>query len=176
METKHKVSWVCIDISIMNYHYLMYHSNTYTVIESLRLEKIIKINKSNPQPNLTMPTNQVPQCHISMFLEHFQGGDSTTSLGSLCQYLTRNIAEKWKITQQRPIQKLVPFSFVEGSLHKRGVLLPECATKSCSTQYTLCRSNMILCCGQCHWISRSLLLAGCGSLFTFPFFMKYSTF
>lgn len=73
METKHKVSWVCIDVSIMNYHYLMYHGNTYIFIESLRLEKAIKINKSNHKPILTMPINQVPQCHISMFIEHFQG-------------------------------------------------------------------------------------------------------
>ena len=41
-------------------------------IESLRLEKTSKITKSSCQFIPTMPTNHVPQCHISMVLEHLQ--------------------------------------------------------------------------------------------------------
>ena len=31
------------------------------------------IAKSDGQPTPTMPTDHVPQCHISMALEHLQG-------------------------------------------------------------------------------------------------------
>ena len=40
------------------------------IIESLRLEKSSKIPKSNPSP----PHHaHIPQCHISVALEHLQG-------------------------------------------------------------------------------------------------------
>ena len=42
------------------------------IIESLRLEKTSKIIKTNRQHITTMPTNHIPQCHNSTFLEHLQ--------------------------------------------------------------------------------------------------------
>jgi len=40
--------------------------------ESLRLEKTTKTTESNHQPASTMPTDHIPQCHISTVLEHLQ--------------------------------------------------------------------------------------------------------
>ena len=40
------------------------------VIESLRLEMTSKIIETNHQP---MPTVHLPQCHVSVVLERFQG-------------------------------------------------------------------------------------------------------
>jgi len=41
--------------------------------ESLRLGKTTKIITSNHQLILTMPTDHVSRCHISMILEYLQG-------------------------------------------------------------------------------------------------------
>ena len=46
---------------------------SWRTTESLRLEKTTKITKSCHQPNTTMPSNHVSQCHIYSFLEHLQG-------------------------------------------------------------------------------------------------------
>lgn len=43
------------------------------IIESLRLENISKIIESKHQPTPTVPTDQVPQCHVSVVLKHLQG-------------------------------------------------------------------------------------------------------
>jgi len=59
------------------------------IIESLWLEKISKIMKSNHQPNTTMPTKQCPEVpYLHVFLNTSRDGDSTTSPGSLFQCLT----------------------------------------------------------------------------------------
>ena len=42
-------------------------------IELLQLEKTTKIIMSNCQPTPAMPTDHVPQCHISAAPEHPQG-------------------------------------------------------------------------------------------------------
>jgi len=42
-------------------------------MESLRLEKTSGIIQSNRLPTPTMPTGDVPQCHIHAVLEHHQG-------------------------------------------------------------------------------------------------------
>jgi len=42
-------------------------------MESLRLEKTSGIIQSNRLPTPTMPTGDVPQCHIHAVLEHLQG-------------------------------------------------------------------------------------------------------
>ena len=49
------------------------------------LEKTSKIIQSNHQPIPTMPSNSIPQCDLSMFLNISRDSDSTTSLGSLFQ-------------------------------------------------------------------------------------------
>jgi len=69
----------------------------YRFTESLRLEKTSKIIKSNHPPNNTMPTKPRPKppCHIYMFFERLQDGDSTTSLGSLFQCLTTLSVKKF---------------------------------------------------------------------------------
>ena len=41
----------------------------HRITELLRLEKTSKI----PQPTPTMPAPHIPQCHITMVLEHLQG-------------------------------------------------------------------------------------------------------
>ena len=48
-------------------------SSNHRLVESLRLGKTSKITQSNHQPTTTMPTDHVPQCHISTALEHLQG-------------------------------------------------------------------------------------------------------
>ena len=42
----------------------------HSFMDSLRLEKITQIIKSNRQPTPTIPTAHVPQRHISVVLEH----------------------------------------------------------------------------------------------------------
>ena len=42
------------------------------IIKSLRLEKTMKTIQPSRQPTPTLPTNHVPQCRISAFLEHLQ--------------------------------------------------------------------------------------------------------
>jgi len=66
------------------------------VIESLRLEKISKIIKSNCQPNTTMPTKPCPKVpHLHIFLNTSSDGGSTTSLCSLFQCLTALSGKKF---------------------------------------------------------------------------------
>jgi len=58
-------------------------------MESLRLEETSKIIESNRQPNTTMPAKPCPEVpYLHVFLNTSSDGDSTTSLGSLFQYLT----------------------------------------------------------------------------------------
>jgi len=52
-------------------HLARCHGN-HCITESLRLEKLSQIPKSNPNPP-TMPTDHAPECHILMVLEHPQG-------------------------------------------------------------------------------------------------------
>jgi len=60
----------------------------HRIIELLRFKKTSKITQFNHQPTPTMPTKHVPQCHPTCFLNTTRDGDSTTSLGSLCQCTT----------------------------------------------------------------------------------------
>ena len=65
-------------------------ASVLSIIESFRLEKTIKITSPSPT------TNPSPPCPLTMalnatstqFLNSPRDGDSTTSQGSLCQYLT----------------------------------------------------------------------------------------
>ena len=45
----------------------------HRIVETLRLDKTSKITKSIHLPMPNMPTEHVPQCHISTFLEYLQG-------------------------------------------------------------------------------------------------------
>ena len=48
-------------------------TGNHRITEPLRLEKTTKIIQSDHQPIPTIPTDHVPKCHISTFLEHLQG-------------------------------------------------------------------------------------------------------
>ena len=56
-------------------------------VESLRLEETTKITKSIPS-HPPIPTDHIPQCHISIFLEHLQGQWLHHLPGQLCQRIT----------------------------------------------------------------------------------------
>jgi len=47
---------------LKKHQHFIYFKGTYRITESLRLEKISKIIKSNLQPVTTMPTNHHPAC------------------------------------------------------------------------------------------------------------------
>ena len=68
-------------------------SQNHRITESLWLEKITEIPKSNPKPSHHAHC-PCPQCHISTVLEHLWG-DSTMSLGSLCQCITTHSEERF---------------------------------------------------------------------------------
>ena len=55
--------------------------SNHRTTESLKLEKTNKIINSNPN-HPTVPSDHLPQCHISMVLEHFHGRWPHHSLGS----------------------------------------------------------------------------------------------
>ena len=70
----------------MNHRVHRIHRNRIT--ESLRLEKISKITKSNHQPTPTMPTDHVLSATSTRLWNTSRDGDCTTSLGSLCHCST----------------------------------------------------------------------------------------
>lgn len=85
------------------------------------------------------------------------------------KFVARKCTIMWN-SKDRFNSKTGSFLFSKG-LPKCGVLLPECATKSCNTHTQLLEVTLlnirIWGCGRpCHYISRSLLLAGCVCLFT----------
>jgi len=74
-------TWEVLWLAAINFCITFWISlSAFRITESWRLEKTPKITTSNPIP--TMPTDHVPQCHISMALEHLQGCWSHHSLGS----------------------------------------------------------------------------------------------
>jgi len=93
------------------------HRNVlFWIIVSRRLAKTTKIISSSQEPMPTMPTIHVPQCHIfiTIFLNTSRDSDSTSSLGSLCQYLS-TLSEKEFIlisNQNLPWSNLEPLPLI----------------------------------------------------------------
>ena len=90
------------------------HAENHGIIGSLRLEKTSKIMKSNQQPSppcpLTMSLSAISLC----FLKTFGVGDCSTSLGSLCQWLTAPSEKKFFLISNMnlPWPNLKPFHLV----------------------------------------------------------------
>jgi len=92
-ETCKKLSEGLLQRPLLGYGFCVSALSPQRIIESLRLEKITKITKSNLQPTHTMPTDRGSQLQTYSFLEHSGDSDCTASLGSLCQCIT-SLSEK----------------------------------------------------------------------------------
>jgi len=116
-------------------------SSCVKVIELLRLEKISRITQSNPKPSPSCPLTMTLSATSAQLLTPSRGGESTTSLCSLCQCLTTpseknfflitNLNLPWCNSRPLPlIPLLLPgrrslpprYSLLSGGCRKRGGL------------------------------------------------------
>ena len=82
----------------------------HTIMDSLRLERPLRLSSPAVNPSPHCPLIHVPQCHIHMFLEHLQG----QLLGNLFQCITTLVENKCFLISNRILSwcNLSPFPLI----------------------------------------------------------------